>query len=298
MNSSVLQRRVVSLLLIPVLVLLSSCMRYQNDIVIQSEKRVDITLNVGIQKSMATTDATTPEAICEGNTQGLSMNQVIAGWQDVSKEPYDDGAYVGCRISGWIAPGDLSGDIRITKEGKLWRFTMQPTSNGQLTASTMTDFRVSVTFPGEVQSHSGSSTVEGRKVTWTRTSDLSGAGLEATSKVGGWPSWLVPALIGLGVLLAGLVVFLFVRLRRQAPPTGQPVPWTPANGAGPGVPPTSTGASAAWPSDQASPGWTPDQPAQDWSQQNHGYGQYGPGEGLGTGEGDRDTENPWAKPRE
>ncbi|WP_147392856.1 LppM family (lipo)protein [Actinomyces sp. 2119] len=103
--------------------------------------------------------------------------------------------------------------------------------------------RLTVRFPGGVESASGASEIDGSTVTWAD------AASEDRIRVTGGDSeglpWLLPALIGGGVLLAavaGVVVFLVVRRRRSAA-SAQPLVQQPAAGYGvsaPGAPGAST----------------------------------------------------------
>ncbi|WP_127841782.1 LppM family (lipo)protein [Actinomyces wuliandei] len=98
--------------------------------------------------------------------------------------------------------------------------------------------RLTVRFPGGVDSASGAGEIDGSTATWADATS------EDRIRVTGGDSeglpWLLPALVGGGVLLAavaGVVVFLVVRRRRTAAPT------QPAAGYGvpaPGAPGAST----------------------------------------------------------
>jgi hypothetical protein len=105
----------------------------------------------------------------------------------------------------------------------------------QVTAALFTDFRVSVTFPGEVTSHNGSSTVEGTTVTWTDASDLtSGEGLRATADEPGSVLALLPWL-GAALLVAAGVVAGVLLVNRRARATGRPAAGAPQWGPPPGA---------------------------------------------------------------
>ena len=79
------------------------------------------------------------------------------------------------------------------------------------------DSKVSVTFPGTVLSHSGSSKVDGNTATWTDVNDLfSTGGLTASGKSqGGLPGWVwvVGALVVLAI--GGAVAAVIINNRWQ-----------------------------------------------------------------------------------
>ncbi len=91
-----------------------------------------------------------------------------------------------------------------------------------------TSVRFSVTFPGEVLENSGSSTVEGRTVTWTDPEEFKGT-ISATSVM---PSrMLVPILFIIGgiALFSGAIVWWFTarestKSNPQGTPAGAPPP--------------------------------------------------------------------------
>ncbi|HSN42916.1 MAG TPA: hypothetical protein VLR88_02530, partial [Propionibacteriaceae bacterium] len=165
--------------------------------------------------------------------------------------PYEDDVFIGCRIttSAPLSVVDSSGTNLKLADG-VWTFKIGASElegmggSGELTSDAFTDFRVSVTFPGEVLTHNGSSNVDRRTVTWASSDDLlSAEGLRATGKdagtVGG-VSTPTALYLGLGVafvLLAAFVALLVTGARKKntvqpnAPGyPGQPYPGQPYQG--------------------------------------------------------------------
>ncbi|MGJ6981602.1 LppM family (lipo)protein [Aestuariimicrobium soli] len=209
-------RRALLVLLVPLLLALTSCVRMQANYRIVSGDRIEVIASVGVEKSVAEQGdkPVTKEQLCEGNdTAGAPDTTDL---HDLTKEPYDDGAYLGCRITGWGTLAEL-GDV-ITLHDGVWTFHMASpeTKNAEeadQAAKLISDFRVSVAFPDEVLTHSGSSTVENRTVTWADAHDLySGDGLTATGKE---KSAVNPWLVQTGLLLVLLVVATALVIRQQ-----------------------------------------------------------------------------------
>lgn len=230
-------RRALALLLVPLVLLLSSCIRMTADYDIVSENEVTLVADFGIQNSAAAQMGSEVPDLCEQE-----------GFDDVqgaTAEPYaeeGDGGYTGCRISGTARTSDLSGDgTTIELADGVWTFAMEGTpGEEEMSAEMFSDFRVSVTFPGKVLSHNGTSTVEGTTVTWSTAADMFTAdGLLATAEDGaGGVDWLWIALGALVIagIAAAVVVATRNRRRHEPEPTFQdgstpyPYPYPPGPG--------------------------------------------------------------------
>lgn len=200
-------RRVAAALLVPILVVLSGCVKYKASYEIVSEDQIKVTVDTGLDKSSEAAAGTTKEEMCApgGESSGPTL-------KDEKREPYDDGTYIGCRISGTATVSQMGEELEIRKQDDgTWLFQQMGSSDedsGQ-SAAMFDSFEVSVTFPGKVLSHNGSSTVSGKTVTWTNPNDLfSTDGLRATGEDGGGLS-AVPLVIGVLVIAAALGGFLF-----------------------------------------------------------------------------------------
>ncbi|MHA6523577.1 LppM family (lipo)protein [Tessaracoccus sp. G1721] len=227
--------RVLPMALLPLLLLLGGCVRLDTDIVISSRDTVDMTMLIAIQDEYAAA----VDTLCEQDGAGGTVSD------------YDADGHVGCirevRGAPLSALSDDNLDLSIVHADGEYRFAMISNEVGvssggdeQLIASLFTDFRVSVTFPGEVTAHNGSSTVDGTTVTWTDASDMaSGEGLRATSDEAGSVLALLPWLGAALLVAAGVVVGLLLLNRsRSAPAPGAPQ-WSPPPGAGFPPPPVA-----------------------------------------------------------
>ena len=132
-------------------------------------------------------------------------------------KPFDDDKYLGCTVTGTMTVAELTGQassssssakpsttpskgfagdgpifiafdddkIRFRLDGSDLQDAISGFGSSELGGSAKGfDFKVSVTFPGKVLSHSGASKVDGKTVTWTDIEDLeSYSGLEASGEV-------------------------------------------------------------------------------------------------------------------
>jgi len=210
-------------LALPILLLLSSCIRLNADYVIHSQDVIDVTLDYGLQKSVLQElgQAITGDQLCSNMADARPQGSAIV--------PYEDDTFVGCKatFTGSLATIDSTGTNLKLADG-VWTFELTGSDlegtgqSGQLTEDAFADFRLSVTFPGEVLSHNGSSTVEGRTVTWADAADLlTSEGLLATGRdAGGAAAGSVRTALFAGlaialVILAAVIAFLVMRGRRK-----------------------------------------------------------------------------------
>lgn len=213
----VLRRCSVALLTLPLMVLLAGCVKFDSAMSVSSDDKVDATMLIAIQKQFASM----VREVCTPKGQTAMPNATIT--------PYEDDDYTGCTVSAHSIPID-----QLAKTGSSWKFAHE---NGQYTftmansnqsndsagmsGKMFTSFKAAVTFPGDVISHSGSSTVQGTTVTWTDPDDMfTDKGLTATAKEASPVQAAMPALLGLAGLLVvgglGAVIWMAVRRRRAA----------------------------------------------------------------------------------
>ena len=228
-------RRCLVLVLAPLL-LLAGCVKFDTAMEIKDENHIHLKSTVGVSKSIAS--AYSDRLATELSNCNNSMGS--AGTGSGNKiEKFEDKDYVGCIVAGDTTAADLNKDrgMQATFDKKEVSFRMTSDlfrdggrSDQAIDASMFSDFKVSVTFPGKVLSHSGSSKVDGNTITWTDPKDLfSSSGLTATSKrSNGIPTW-VWIVVALGVLaIIGVVVVVLNKEKNHKP--GQPdnggVPWT------------------------------------------------------------------------
>lgn len=281
--------RVLALLLAP-LVLLTGCVRLTADVTISSPSDIDVSMVVAMESAMA-------DQVGQGQalTSACRTDQT-QGLRGARVEAYDDGTYRGCRVSGTVTAAALASqddpplnvvfnrhDVTF-QMGSSWLDRGASQGMEGLQASMISSFQVSVTFPGAVVEHSGSSTVKGRTVTWTDPEDLfAPGGLHAVGKRRvGMPLWGW-LLVGLAVAgLVGIGAVVLVRRRRRR---AQGAPATPAGGQvghQPWARPTAgqpDGSGA-----QATPGPRPDTPPAHHT-------------GDPNNPGPPDPDSPWRPPR-
>lgn len=215
MEKSRFVRVVAVLLCVPLMIMLSSCVRMKATYEIKSETEADVSIDMGMLKSAADQggQSRTKESMCEGDGGLASPTK---GVKNAKAEPYDDGEYIGCKVTGTAQISELE---VLTLKDDVWTFDMKSgdSSGSGEDASLFTDFKVSVKFPGKVLTHNGSSTVQGTTVTWTDPKDIfTSEGLKATAEhKSGLPVWLWPLLGFLVLALAAAAMFFVLRQRKR-----------------------------------------------------------------------------------
>ena len=211
-------RSLIAVLIVPVLLLLSSCVRMQSEYEILGDDELRMSVDMGVQNEFLEDEDRNDPDLCANN--GLVESESLTVEQYV--EDGDDG-YTGCRQVGTARISDKPENTLFQlDDDDVWTFHLQGGQGENLKPDAFTDFGVSVTFPGKVLSHSGSSTVDGTTVTWTDPKDFAaGDGLTATAKNTADLMWLwsllgVIALFALGVLAYNLRT----RNRASAAPAG------------------------------------------------------------------------------
>ena len=219
MNTNARRRSLALVCLLPLMFLLSGCIKMSMSIDIKSESDIQAAISMGVKKSdAATLNVSSADSLCsELKSSGSSTSTD----QKLKYTPKDDGDYYTCEMSGQTSLADMKQNL--SHENGVWTFHLTGSelnsSINSSSASGLDEFKVSVTFPGKVLSHNGSSMVSGRTVTWTKAEDLTSAeGLKATGSDtggGGMPVWAW-VLIGLGALaLIGAAVFFLVIAPKQ-----------------------------------------------------------------------------------
>ncbi|MEA4945226.1 MAG: hypothetical protein VB080_12415 [Propionicimonas sp.] len=139
--------------------------------------------------------------------------------------PTRAGDRVGCRLRGSESLDDFSGNrpadggFDLSHADGRFEFRWWPFASPEL-PDLMDDLTVSVTFPGEVLEHNGSSTVSGTTVTWQDPHDLfENEGLLAVGE--DTPSiWVLSArwgpIVALAAILLGLAGLVWWRLSRRS----------------------------------------------------------------------------------
>lgn len=222
------QRRFgILLLLLPLLLGLTSCVRYRVEYDIVDKERVKLNWNIGIRKPEEGAQAPgeiTVENICQAVVEHAQTPEELA------QAPYEDDLFHACRFTGELpinhkrltgpAP-DQAQIITYNETRREWTFRYSSGSGNTSmeSASTFTDFEVRVTFPGRVLSASGSGRIEGNTVTWSDPKDMyTDEGLRATASADPDLSWLWLTLGAIALAGAGAGIVLVARRRRRPRP--------------------------------------------------------------------------------
>lgn len=166
-----MRRRGFAVLVVPILLALSAC-RIETGFEILNADEFRYTYDLSVPADSE--ENLTPEEICESLVQSEGDR--------VEAEAYAD-ENIGCRLTMVLAINDTDGMISLADD--VWTFTIAPEmledQRGQM--EQLDEVVVSVTFPAEVISHSGSSTLDGTTVTWTDIDEIFGEeGLSATAR--------------------------------------------------------------------------------------------------------------------
>ncbi|PIF00939.1 MAG: hypothetical protein CR979_02295, partial [Propionibacterium sp.] len=124
-----------------------------------------------------------------GLTADKLCDSMENGHKEVNKvEKFDDGENIGCKSSVKTNLTQLKLAKTLDLQDGVWKFTMGSDEFKEVPTEAANIMKVSVkvTFPGEVLTHSGNSTVDGTTVTWSDFSDLA-SGISATAKDGPGP---------------------------------------------------------------------------------------------------------------
>ncbi|MDR2896447.1 MAG: hypothetical protein LBV30_07350 [Propionibacteriaceae bacterium] len=223
--------------LLPLVLLLSSCMSLNESFVINDPSSVTSTIDIGVLESVATVGGSDATDICSSIKESWGFEHDLPA--GIKFESGKEDGYLICSITltGALPDDSMGLGVTIDHDNGVYRFAMgsgqfdwmegagagsladNPSDSAQL-ANLVSEFSIAVTFPGEVLSHNGSSQVRGTTVTWTDFNDLiSGEGLLATGSDDPPFPWaaLIGGVAALLVVGTGVGVVLWWRgKRRQA----------------------------------------------------------------------------------
>ncbi len=228
---------------------LAGCVKMDMQLDLQSDNTVDGSMVFAVSTALAEMTGQDPSMIAEemsGDTFDMEEGTVT------STEPYDDGEYVGQKITfeGETVDsfsGTTDGELSIVREGD--EFVVSGTmdlseaalgtegaAGDEMMSGLMEGFeiQISITFPGSVSEHNGE--LDGNTVTWTpKYGEANEISARGSAIEGGGGSGLPLALligIGVAVLVAvALIVFLVLRSRKSSaaqPATAGYAPAAPA----------------------------------------------------------------------
>jgi hypothetical protein len=211
--------------------LLAGCFRVNMDLEVAAENTVSGTAVIAVEESLL--------ELSGQNVDDLFADMDLSDLPEGStSERYEEDGFVGQNITfesvsltefagnETLSGGATGEDLSIVREGDEFHVTGGIDMSGQEFTGTDVpqelldnfEFRISITFPGEITSTTGS--VDGNTVTWepkvgenTRIEAVASAIPSSSSPV------LLIVLIALGALVLGAVVF-FLTHRTPAPATG------------------------------------------------------------------------------
>jgi hypothetical protein len=208
-----------ALALIPLVALLTGCITYETSVEIKDDANITVSFSLGLEKSYAEMMSVTD--MCESFADSSPLG-TAAG------KPYTTDKEIGCK---WVATLTLEEFNRqdattLTHANGEYVFTVNGSAMGDelgevgASIDSITGFTYTVTFPGKVTVHSGSSTLSGlgnNTVTWTKTQDMID-GLSATANdTSSVADSLLPILLIVGgvVLVAGGATFAVLKVKKS-----------------------------------------------------------------------------------
>lgn len=221
-----------AVLVIGLLLILGGCARFDSNVTISAEDKVDFALDLAVNNNQVADQVA--QACREASAQLGSVLTI-----------YERDGYRGCSLRGSQVPveslSEEGSPLQVTHADGQYGFVLGlgdldlPVNGlgGMSAAAAFDRFSVTVTFPGRIVDHSGSSTVEGNTVTWTSASELfTKEGMRATAQEPGAP--IVPVPVIAGAFLAAAAAgggALYARSRRQKATVAlqasvQPQPWS------------------------------------------------------------------------
>lgn len=226
-------KKILFALLCCVLILTTSgCVKFDLDLTINSDSTVSGTMIFAVSDALSELG---DEQVPDTPTDDL-VDPTAKG---VTTEPYDDGQFVGQRITLDRVPfsefsrGGESGDLTIVRDGNLITLkgfldlgddTSPPTAEENLggvlgeafvkSLFSSADLRIRVTFPSEVVSTTGSLSENKRTVTWTPEIGEK-LDLTTTVKVSSL-NFVLYGFIGFAVLLITTVTALLMKRKRTS----------------------------------------------------------------------------------
>lgn len=194
-------RRLAAMVMVPLLFVLSGCVRLDTTVEIRNENNISMSLDLAVDKESFRRQSDGEEldktAVCD--------QLPLPG----RRTAYDRDGFVGCRIDQRGSSADLGSLIKLERAADSYKVQLRASDElVEMMAdpeAKIDQFNVTVKFPGKVTEHNGAATVKGNSVTWHDQRDFfSEQGLRAT---GGATDpfdavlpWLV---IGGGLLLIG-----------------------------------------------------------------------------------------------
>ncbi|SLM94794.1 proline-rich domain-containing protein [Brachybacterium nesterenkovii] len=251
MAISTWRRRIAALLILPFLLVLAGCGKFDGTIEVKDADTLHLTFLIGIDKSMGDmAQITSSQAMCDTFTE--NQDGITSGPDRTT--PVDDPDMYACEVEGTTTRDTWGSGIELTESDGEYHLVLDASSAGMTgdDASMLTglDFNLKITFPGKVVS-SSTGTIDGNSVVFTDIDELmNGVDITAKKSSSGllWIVLAVGALIGL-VVLGALILGAVLLLRRR----GKSTPVAAPGGYGAGASAPAAPAAYGAPSPAAPP---------------------------------------------
>jgi hypothetical protein len=217
-------RKILAVLGMLLALALAGCVRFQADMSVDEQNRLDGHIVVAVIAGDEAGDAENAEKGATGIEASLLPN--LRGADGVTAERYEQDDYIGTRFTLDDTPidalgGGSDGALTLTRVGDEFEFsgTLDFTPGSEpLPADEVdgdpgdADITVAISFPGEVLEHNGQ--LSGNHVTWTTTLEGS-VDMEARASAipSGPPAWLWAVAAGAAFLIAVVLAVVILRVR-------------------------------------------------------------------------------------
>lgn len=280
MTSISRRRRLLALLLVPFMMVLAGCGKFDATFDIKDAETIDVTMDIGLDTSLIGSEYSSAEDMCaamEGEESG------VAGEIAPTVEPYEADGMYGCKITGVVDNEEFGNGLDLVEEDGEYHFTLDPAQAGlsDLTDPTLADygfeFSMTFIFPGEIIESSGGQ-IDGSTVVFTDAAEIAN-GIDIRAEANSFP-WVIViiAVVVIGFLLllaAAVAVFFVLRSRKNKAGASSGVPGGygagasvgAASGASPAAPPSAQwGQNSPPPAPQGGQGVQSGQGGQQWGQ--------------------------------
>lgn len=289
-RSERIPRRLLAILVVPLMLLLTSCVKMDAEFTVHSDQTVDVHMTVQDKTGMATED----DMDCSG------FSSEVGGDYDVTTEQVEVDGKLGCEITasrvpisefqndaqyGFTVEDDkvtvhMEGDESMSELGGMGDLgdLSELGDLGNLMGGMEPEISMTVNFPGKIVDYDGAVEISENTATWSGVEAFAQGGyVTAELSDNSLPGWLLWVLIGVAVVVVAAIVVLLVVLRKgrssKQPPAApgvpghqQPYPGQPGAAqqpypAQPGPQQPYQSAPAQQPPYQQAPGQQPYQPA-------------------------------------
>ena len=191
MTSISRRRRLLALLLVPFMMVLAGCGKFDATFDIKDAETIDVTMDIGLDTSLIGSEYSSAEEMCaemEGEESG------VAGEIAPTVEPYEADGMYGCKITGVVKNEEFGNGLDLVEEDGEYHFTLDPAQAGlgDLADPTLADygfeFSMTFIFPGEIIESSGGQ-IDGSTVVFTDAAEIAN-GIDIRAEANSFP-WVI-----------------------------------------------------------------------------------------------------------